>query len=152
MKILSFNNIPYQIYRHYTMITESHPLVSFSRQVESNIEFWTRQIGGVMFEYPLLIVSTKIDPNSKAHSYEIGRASTASSLTSKSANQQFFNSCLNLSPYSSTEFWLRMILSSLITKLSISRSNFFSKRKPHCIFKTYSKLIVAQNILIEGIE
>ena len=33
----------------------------------------------------------------------------------------------------------------------ISRSNFCSKRKHHCIFKTYSKLIVAQNILVIGI-
>ena len=55
----------------------------------------------------------QIDPNSKPRSNEIGRASTAGSLTSKNENQQFFNYCLNnhafitvlgKSPYSNTEF------------------------------------------------
>ena len=36
MPILSFNNIPYQVYRHYRMITESNPLVSFGKHVEFN--------------------------------------------------------------------------------------------------------------------
>ena len=34
----------------------------------------------------------------------------------------------------------------------ISRSNFCSKRKHHCIFKTYSNLIVAKNIMIIWID
>ena len=34
MPILSFNNIPYQVYRHNRMIRESHRFVSFSKQVE----------------------------------------------------------------------------------------------------------------------
>ena len=59
------------------------------------------------------MASTQIDPNSKARSFEISRASTAGSLTSKNENQQLFNYCLNnhafitvlgKSPYSNTEF------------------------------------------------
>ena len=55
---------------------------------------------------------SQIDPNSKVYSYEIGRASTADSLTSKNENQQLSNYCLNnrafitvlgKSPYSNTE-------------------------------------------------
>ena len=70
----------------------------------------------MIFEYHFLIASTQIDRlNSKARSYEIGRTSTASSLTSKSENKQLFHSCLNnhafktvlgKSPYSSIEFWI----------------------------------------------
>ena len=67
----------------------------------------------MVFQYSFLLASIQIDPNSKAHSFEIGRASTTDSLTSKNKNQQFFDSCLNNyafvtvlgeSPYSSTEF------------------------------------------------
>ena len=56
---------------------------------------------------------SQIDPNSKVYSYEIGRASTVGSLTSKNENQQLFNYCLNnrafitvlgKSPSSNTEF------------------------------------------------
>ena len=70
----------------------------------------------MIFEYHFLIASTQIDRlNNKARWYEIGRASTASSLTSKSENKQLFHSCLNnhafktvlgKSPYSSIEFWI----------------------------------------------
>ena len=38
---------------------------------------------------------SQTDPNSKARSGEIGRASTAGCFISKSENQQFFNSCPN---------------------------------------------------------
>ena len=56
---------------------------------------------------------SQIDPNSKLRSYDIGRAFTAGSLTSKNENQQLFNYCLNnhafitvlgKSPNSNTEF------------------------------------------------
>ena len=79
-----------------------------------------------------------IHPSSKADLYKISRPSTASSLPWKSANQQFFNSCLNnhavitelvKSLYSSIEFWLRMISSSLKVKIQISRSKCLLKTK-----------------------
>ena len=66
---------------------------------------------------------SQINPNSKARSY--GRASTAGSFISKSENQQFFNSSPNNHAF--------------ITVLG---------KSPNSIFKTYSKLIVAHNILV----
>ena len=42
-----------------------------------------------VFEYHFLKAFIQIDPNIKARLYEIDRASTASSLTSKSENPQF---------------------------------------------------------------
>ena len=50
MLILSFNGIPSQIFRHCKMITESHPFVSFGKQVEFNnseegkMEVWSSNI------------------------------------------------------------------------------------------------------------
>ena len=67
MPILSFNNIPYQVYRHYSMITKSNPLVSFSKQVEFNNS--DVQISSMISPYPNFIHS------SKARLYDIGRAS-----------------------------------------------------------------------------
>ena len=131
--------------------------VSCSKRCEFKILKKAKRARGVIFEYPFLMAPTQIDPNSRACSFEIGRASIAGSLTSKSENQQFFNPCLNnpafitvlgKSPYSSTEFLPRMISSSFRNNKTISQSNFRSKRKHHCIFKTYSKLIRAQNILV----
>ena len=33
MPVLSFNNIPYEVYRHYSMSTESNPLVSSTDRI-----------------------------------------------------------------------------------------------------------------------